>query len=260
MRCFNESSPRTRGPIRRGPSLEREGRYLLSPRTSVVMGPCFRRDDELKRVVPANAGTHTPRPVVRARGQRPSFTANAGGWVPAFAGMTNLSAPSRRTPGPIRRVPSLGREGRHLPSPRTPVVIGPCFRRDDELKRVVPANAGTHTPRRVVRARGQRPSFATNAGGWVPAFAGTTNLSASSRRTPGPIRRGPSLGREGRYLLSPRTPVATGPCFRRDDELKHVVPANAGTIRRGLSLGHEDRDLPSPRTSVVMGPCFSPGR
>jgi hypothetical protein len=31
-------------------------------------------------VVPANAGTHTPRPLVRACGQKPSFTTSVSGY------------------------------------------------------------------------------------------------------------------------------------------------------------------------------------
>ena len=41
-----KSSPRTRGPIRRGPSIfATRGEGLRDPLTTVVMGPCVRRDD-----------------------------------------------------------------------------------------------------------------------------------------------------------------------------------------------------------------------
>src|SRR5581483_2151667 len=41
-----KSSPRTQGPIRRGPSIfATRGEGLRDPLTTVVMGPCVRRDD-----------------------------------------------------------------------------------------------------------------------------------------------------------------------------------------------------------------------
>src|SRR5882757_4182348 len=59
---------------------------------------------------------------------------------------------------------------------------------------------------------------------WVPAFAGTTIVdmanathSVSSRRRPGPVRRGPRKGHKRRRLLSQLNSVVMGPGLRRDD-------------------------------------------
>src|SRR5258708_2376634 len=44
-------------------------------------------------------------------------------------------------------------------------------------------------------------------------------VSVSSRRTPGPIRRGLAFWQGGQRLLLQWTPVIMGPCVRRDDAL-----------------------------------------
>src|SRR5213078_4419765 len=54
----------------------------------------------------------------------------------------------------------------------------------------------------------------------------------SSRRRPGPIRRGLSIGQEVRYPLSRRTTVVMGPCFRRDDERIEMSIADKLVLRR----------------------------
>ena len=49
MRSTHGASPlQTQGPIRRGLSLARMGKGLLSPRAAVVMARCIRRDDDIQ--------------------------------------------------------------------------------------------------------------------------------------------------------------------------------------------------------------------
>ena len=51
-----------------------------------------------------------------------------------------------------------------------------------DLPRVVPANAGTHTPCPLDKAPEQMPSLTTHARAlWVPAFAGTTRVNVFTR-------------------------------------------------------------------------------
>src|SRR5205814_1953491 len=92
-------------------------------------------------VVPAHAGTHTPRPLVVAHRRLPSSNNERPElWVPACAGTT-----------------FIGRFG------------------FQKLFNVVPAHAGTHTPRPLVVARRQSASSNNECPGlWVPACAGTT--------------------------------------------------------------------------------------
>src|SRR5258708_39412576 len=99
---------------------------------------------------------------------------------------------------------------------------------------VVPAHAGTHTPRTFDSNTVLRRRFCSRErqGLWVPAFAGTTKNSANTRRRSknmsslrkqGPIRRGFSFRAVVKCLLLQSATVIMGPRFRGDDiEVYHL--------------------------------------
>src|SRR6202048_800557 len=102
-------------------------------------------------VVPANAGTHTPRLLsLSAAARRLSNNEHRWLWVPAFAGttmeleqMASSRTPSTRRPcerrDPYAAAFQLERCGATAFQPRTSVVMGPCFRRADELPQLIVA-------------------------------------------------------------------------------------------------------------------------
>src|SRR6202045_2286739 len=95
---------------------------------------------------------------------------------------------------------------------------------------VVPAKAGTHTPRLLSLSAAAR-RLSNNEHRWlsVPAFAGTTMEleQMASSRTPStrrpcerrdPYAAASQLERCGATAFQQRTSVVMGPCFRRDDD------------------------------------------
>src|SRR5713226_9536771 len=108
---INRSSPRKRGPIRRGLSFW--------------------------------AGWPTPIATTKACGY--------GSLLSQGVSLRTLSTGRPRESGdPYAAASPFGRDGRHLLRPQKPVAMGPCCRRASACElyqQVVPAKAGTHTPR-----------------------------------------------------------------------------------------------------------------
>src|ERR1700730_12493571 len=82
------------------------------------------------------------------------------------------SPEGRREAG--ERYPSRPPQGQAPPARPLPASSQDRVKDSGVISAVVPANAGTHSPRPLIGVRWSRPFAIGNIGDWVPANAGTT--------------------------------------------------------------------------------------